>query len=565
MEEIFQSRPFKTRNADEFDLGSILSLFVSPIDGLTSPFDYENTIVKGRMGSGKTMYLRANYAYYLYRLVPTLINDESEKILPVLIKLSDFQHIKEPSEVYRSIIIKIIEELASIYLHLQDAHRLAQLHNGIISISEKFSLNSKFTSTMAQLAKLGSEEYIERVSNTLGIDGSIKPKLFSLSAKWQETKHSELKNKSNPGIKDVEECYKNLLEEQNGKILLLIDEAGALDKSFFAGKETSSFFEILMNQFRTSAFIRTKIAIYPNSYSDMLTETRYGDVVSLEQTVTDERGFSKFRKCVCNILSNYINEYSNSAKTINSEEIFEISGEEFGDSLEQIIFASNGNMRRLIQLLDLAMNITYRECNGAAKVTKDMVLETLKENAASVESIFTDDEREFIGGIVATCKSRGAYKFKFPNMSPVLYKYTEKSQEYNIVNIEEVGTGRKGTIYYFDYSYTVLKDIPTHYISNSEKINRDRSLLNGTWIGRVTQMSPELLEQANMPGKIEGEIDYLQKDAGFIKGSDGEQYYFNKNYIIKDDRNKYICVGKNVRFYPSSLADSKIASNLEIL
>lgn len=565
MEAIFRARPFKTRNADEFDLGSILSLFVNPIDGLTSPFDYENTIVKGRMGSGKTMYLRANYAYYLYRLVPTLINDESVKILPVLIKLSDFQHIKEPSDVYRAIIIKIIEELASIYLHLQDACRLAQLHNGIISLSEKFSLNSKFTITMAQLAKLGSDEYIERVSNTLGITGGVKPKLFSLSANWQKTKHSELKSKSNPGIKDVEECYKNLLEEQDGKILLLIDEAGALDKSFFSGKETSSFFEILMNQFRTSSFIRTKIAIYPNSYSDMLTETRYGDVVSLEQSVTDERGFSKFRTCVCSILSNYINEYSNSHQTLNAEDIFEISDCEFGDSLEQIIFASNGNMRRLIQLLDLAMNITYRECQGPAKVTKEMAIETLKENASGVESMFTNDEREFIGGIVATCKSRGAYKFKFPNMSPVLYKYTEKSREYNIVNIQEVGTGRKGTIYSFDYSYTVLRDIPTHYIINSEKINRERSLLNGAWIGRVTQMSPELLEQANMPGKIEGEIDFLQKGAGFIKGSDGEQYYFNKNYIIEDDKNKYICVGKIVRFYPSSLADSKMASNLEIL
>ncbi|MEI8633754.1 hypothetical protein P4S72_20070 [Vibrio sp. PP-XX7] len=33
--------------------------------------------------------------------------------------------------------------------------------------------------------------------------------------------------KPNPGIKDIEECYKNLLEGQEGNILLLIDEAGS--------------------------------------------------------------------------------------------------------------------------------------------------------------------------------------------------------------------------------------------------------------------------------------------------------------------------------------------------
>ena len=58
MEGIYRARPFKTRNADEYDLSHILNLFVSPTEGLATPFDYDNTIVKGRMGSGKTMFLR---------------------------------------------------------------------------------------------------------------------------------------------------------------------------------------------------------------------------------------------------------------------------------------------------------------------------------------------------------------------------------------------------------------------------------------------------------------------------------------------------------------------------
>lgn len=72
MEDVFKKRPFKTRNADEYNLSDILSLFVNPINRLSTPVEFENSIIKGRMGSGKTMYLRANYAYYLFNIVPAL-------------------------------------------------------------------------------------------------------------------------------------------------------------------------------------------------------------------------------------------------------------------------------------------------------------------------------------------------------------------------------------------------------------------------------------------------------------------------------------------------------------
>jgi hypothetical protein len=42
MENVFRSRPFKIRNADEYDVTNVLGLFVSPINGLATPFDYEN-------------------------------------------------------------------------------------------------------------------------------------------------------------------------------------------------------------------------------------------------------------------------------------------------------------------------------------------------------------------------------------------------------------------------------------------------------------------------------------------------------------------------------------------
>jgi len=187
MESLFRSRPFKTRNADEFDLASILNLYVNPINGLNTPFDYENIIVKGRMGSGKTMYLRANYAFYLYGIVPSLLDPEAEVILPVFIRLSDFQHLQEPSAVYRAIIVKIIEELTSIYLHLEDQKKLAEIHSGFKYLTDEMYSAHKLSSSMKQLAKLGCEEYIERVTNELGIKTGVKSKFLELSAEWKDT------------------------------------------------------------------------------------------------------------------------------------------------------------------------------------------------------------------------------------------------------------------------------------------------------------------------------------------------------------------------------------------
>jgi hypothetical protein len=567
LENIFKTRPFKIRNADEYDLANILNLFVSPLTGLTTPFDFENTIVKGRMGSGKTMYLRANQAYYLYGLVPSLLEHTNELILPVFIRLSDFQHLSDPQQIYRSIIVKIVEELVSIYLHLQDAKRLKELHSGISVLSDELLSAHKFASSMRQLAKLGSEEYIERVSNELCINSGVKPRFFDLSAQWKNSNLSEFKNKPNPGIKDIEECYKNLIQDQEGKILILIDEAGSLDKCFFQGKEGSAFFEILMNQFRTSSFIRTKIAVYPNSYSDMLTETRYGDVVKLEDTVNDERGYENFRTKISYLIKNYLNPESHEDKSIEPREIFLLNEASlYGDCLEQIIYASSGNMRRLIQLLDLSMNRAYAENNCATLIKTEHAIEAIKEHAEKTASLFSEQEKDFLESIISVCKSRGAYRFTFPNMSPVLYKYTSRSQEHNIVNVEQLGTGRKGTTYNFDYSYAVLKDIPTHHMHDAEKICRERSLVNGRWIARITQVNQELLEQATMPGKIEGIMDYVTKnETGFIKGDDSSQYFFQKDQIIEADKGKPIQVGKKVRFYPTNLGESKMANNIEIL
>jgi hypothetical protein len=561
MNFIYQERPFRTRNADEFELDQILNLFVSPIDGLATPFDYENNIIKGRMGSGKTMFLRANHAYHLYGILPALI-DNTELILPVLIRLSDFQQLSAPQDIYRAIIIKIIEELSSIYLQLQDVRHLARIHLGIQRIPQDLFQVKKMSATLGQLRKLGAEQYVTRITQQLSLGGSVKPKFFEASSKYKKEHFEEIQSKPNPGIKDVEECYKTLLEDQQGKILLLIDEAGALDRGFFRSESNDSLFEILMNQLRTAPYIRTKIAIYPNSYQDILTETRYGDVVLLGESIHSFQSFSKLRRKALEIIRRYIN--TGDSVKYQPDQIFDLSNTDYGDGLEQLLFASGGNLRRLIQLFDIVMEIAYAEHHGSGKVRLAHAWEALQRQAHGIEGSYTALERDYLEKIATACKNRKTYRFRYTYNSPTLNKYTSKSQEYNLLNVVELGTGRRGTTYAFDYAYCVAHEIPTHYYSGTEKISRSRSLVDGIWISRLANISDQTLKETATIDKLVGEIVFYKDGRGFIKSKDGGEYFFWQNLVVESDKNN-ISEKKEVRFSPFKYEDNSVALNVEVL
>lgn len=563
MEDLFKKRPFKTRNADEYNLSDILSLFVNPINGLSSPVEFENSIVKGRMGSGKTMYLRANFAYYLFNIVPNLIQ-EQELILPVFVKLSDFQHLKEPSEIYRSLIIKIVEELSTIYLKLQDAKEMANIHLGMKRIKGDIYFSEKIRNTSKQLLQLGSEEYIQKINIEFGLQSKMSFKFLEASANFKKNEILEIKQKRNPGINDIVIAYETLLKDTGGKILLLIDEAGSLDKSFFRTDSGESFFEILMNQLRTADFIRTKVAIYPNSYSDILTETRYGDVITLEENIDTLESYKLFRKKVEGVIENYLN-IDFESPIIKMSDVFDCDNLENGDCIEELINGSGGNYRRLIQLLDSAMNESYKVNQGNEKVSYFDSISALKRHCESLLGLYSDIEKEYLLNLAKACKSRSTYRFKYPNNAQILYKYLTKSQEFNLVKVVDAGSGRKGTTYAFDYSYCVLQEIPTHYINGTEKIDRQRSLISGIWITRITNINEEIIAQSEIPNKIEGEITYLSNDKGFVKSDDGIEYFFTKQYIIESDINKHIWLGKRLRFNPSLIGDTRMASEIEII
>ena len=519
IQDIYTNRPFRTRNADEFELQSILDLFVDPTNGLIGPFEYDNEIIKGKMGSGKTMYLRANYAYYLYTLVPSIMAN-ADIILPIYIKLSDFQNMKDSESVYSSIIVNIVKEMVESCRFLQSSENLSKLHNGFLTFDYGMSSrDSDIDKVIANLRLLTAEEYIEKVNKEISTSGSVGNSIFGIAATHSKGDCTEIRQKKKPQLDDVVSAYNTLLAPFGGKLLILFDEVGSIHRTFFKEDSENSIFEVLLNQLRTLSFVRTKIAIYPQSFADILTETRYGNVVQLESNVVEESGYEVFLNSALMLIRRYI---CNIVENTRVEDLFDVDNAELY-SIEQIINASDGNMRRFVHLVDLSMNTAFKRNNGNDKVTVEDVFMTLREHAQQMESLFPPSEREFLGNLVKVCKKRAAYQFSFPNKALSLQKYISKSQEFNILNLIEVGAGRKSSIFSFDYAYCVLYDIPTHYTKGTERLDKSRSRASGERIGKVTKITDSLIEQASIIGKIEGEITFLNESStiGFVSTEEG--------------------------------------------
>jgi len=112
----------------------------------------------------------------------------------------------------------------------------------------------------------------------------------------------------------------------------------------------------------------------------------------------------------------------------------------------------------------------------------------------------------------------------------------------------------------------MYKEIPTHNIKNTERIDKQRSRITGQWINKITTVNDNIIEHSKIAGKIEGIVDYVGNDnSGFIIGDDKQQYYFNKDMIIDNDKNKKIHIGTRMRFLPFKHSDSSFAYYSEVL
>ena len=73
-----------------------------------------------------------------------------------------------------------------------------------------------------------------------------------------------------------------------------------------------------MNQLRTLDFVRTKIAVYPHTFAHVLTETRYGDVILLEDDIYSPDGYKAFLNKTISIVEKYVGVVASDFESIES-------------------------------------------------------------------------------------------------------------------------------------------------------------------------------------------------------------------------------------------------------
>jgi len=215
-------------------------------------------------------------------------------------------------------------------------------------------------------------------------------------------------------------------------------------------------------------------------------------------------------------------------------------------------------------VLDQSITSAFADHRGKGFVTVDHVFDALRKQSRSAESVYGQVDINFLINVGKVCRSRSTYKFQFPYKSPALLKYVSKSEEFNVLRILDAGAGRKKTTYSFDYAYCVAHDIPTHYVTGTERIDRGRSLSTGEWIQRTAQISEELIIHESLLKKIEGKIHFSSKQSGYITGEDGKEYWFRFDDIMESGDNMPI-PGRRVKFYPAELDGSDRGVAVELL
>ena len=249
----------------------------------------------------------------------------------------------------------MLKEIVGVIDHLRSAEILARLHLGAMSLNESWSTNKDLNDIVEDLKRLNAAQYVQTVKKSLEERGTITHQFFNVYRNTGKEVQTQIQHNTKPSFEMITNACKKLLTPFNGKLLILLDEIGSTSKSFFKGtEEADSYFETLMNQLRTLSNVRTKLAVYPNSASDILKETRYGDVISLEcDMINHPEQYDEYAITIASLVERYIGKESRQA--IRPEDVFEVSTKR-QEIYEHLINASSGNMRRLVHLLDFSMN-----------------------------------------------------------------------------------------------------------------------------------------------------------------------------------------------------------------
>jgi hypothetical protein len=487
--------PFTFSNAEKISSNQIIKLFVTSEGRNKSAVRFTgDAIIRGSRGSGKTMLLRYLNIFGHVIFDENIRNKRVSESFPVFVNLS---------------LIHSSEWKGTV--------------NSVIESAEKMIFDSVLSSLENKNNQLNSSEFknaLFKVKQKLGVlanqEGSIIWKL---------------------GI-----AIKGNLSNYFSHILLLIDEvAPVFPKEFFSDKENG--FLRWMNSIRNSGPYFTRIAVYPNDFSDVLNEERFGSIVNLDFDIKSDTDYQAYRDYCIELANNYLKLVSiDKINPTKIEEVLEIEGDSENDSLEQLLYASDGSSRRFTSLLDKCItSSSYSKYNS---FKKEDIINILKEFSNNLLSSYDLSDREIAKSIAKACKKQTTYRFRLPGLTSLITNLHAKNEELNIIKLAEVGTGRRSTTFEFTYPYCILMEVQTHYLKNTRKICSGRDRKSGEWITQVTTITKEQLDVLNNELRIIGSIIEIDDELILIKDIKGFEYIISSlDYELKvNDKVSFILI-----------------------
>jgi cold shock CspA family protein len=535
--------PFPFLGADQYPDEQVLSLFEIDRDTTIRAFSLQNTIIEGSFGTGKTMLLKAIYAYHYSKMIVDIAEKKKAAVVPVYIKFSDLPYGSQ--NVYKELILSILKKTLDTRFLITSFLKDESWFNRFKFWLDRLTKTGIFAEDK-RYSELSSESVTKRVKEIFKSDGCIGfDWIKKLSIDYENIYEKELINKPNPGIVDIENIFQSSFSGICDKLLILIDEVDRLPTNAFSKENGSEYsvYETIFNQLRTSNFLLYKVAVYPNTDSSNQVEgSRIGTRVKLGFNTKDANEFIAARDFFYRILKSYLSFCATSdvdptrffkIQFVDNPEDYphrvkRVDEEKYGDALEQLVFGSNGIVRRFIKLSGDSMIEALKKRRDTIIVTKYDVFDSMRSFGGELIERLQENERALVDRIAYFCITEKGYRFRVPGNEKFIYSLYDRTKQDNVI-YPLLDQDRRGLnyIFDFDYCYCLYRNIPTHYFLNAEKVSLSRSVVNGKWIVKPIDIPKYII---NLDAKIEGKIIKYEKTKGwgFISYLPNKDLFFHR-------------------------------------
>lgn len=498
------SNPFTFSNAEKYPPRLLFDLFVSSdIRHKGATRLTGDAIIRGRRGSGKTMLLRYLEILGEFTFKRNISNKKKSDVLPIMINISQMHSSKKSgttAELITSADDLIYDEVVFKIKSLSEELRDANFKGTVYKFNQYLNIHSK--DNLNKISVLGDA---------------------------------------------INHAFSTYFDH----ILLLIDEiTPVFPKAFFTNLESG--FVSWMNTIRNGGPFFTRFAVYPSDFSDILNEERFGTIVNLEYDVRTEDDSEEFKSYCVDLVNKYFANVSldkENPSTINK--VLELSSNA-NDSLEQLIYASDGSSRRFLSLMDKC--ITYISSDhhmDFSPLNKDIVTKIIKDFAQNLFSSYNSSEKQLAISIGKACKRQTTFRFRLPGLSETINNLYARSEELNIIKIAEVGTGTRGTTYEFTFPYCLQMEIHTHNLKETKKVCNSRSLFDGEWITNVTTINKDQLDFFETERRLIGKVTEIEEGILIITVSPDNLESSQSGEYLSDDFPEKIMLDSEVTFIPT--------------